>query len=492
MGGAKGQASKSTKSSENNTKNSASGKGKVTAIQVAFIVDRYLSDNNFLNTRSSFRNEASHLLSKLPVHKAPKSLLSLGDMLDEYICLKEQKVIITQEKKRLDQEQFRVQKLLTGMQDVMNTYNLNQSNPIINSIPPSTAAVNFPVYNNARALMSTSRSSISLSSELTPPTTTTQPTLKKRKCSRDVSGAPLASKRTRSQLSTNPSGANPRTITLPPNTSSNDQQITPLASVSHLSAPVLGSSSVAKCLFNPGPQTPSPSPTDKSLDHQTPPSTNYKKTNLTPQKFTSTNRTVITSETIQVSPTKQVSYYSVERNHCISSPMKTTTDTKRFTTRDHVKGRLDFDGASGTEPVNSETLTSDENSQSPNEDDAFDFELPNLDCLGPDFNFLDLLGDFDLDADQLNNNNNYGSTPESLSGSPDALVDGSPGDHQLLSGMCSTSTEFHSEQDTNIPGPNLVTSVKSVTKCIKVFSPVKKRRSTGGSDHEICDEEQVV
>ena len=44
-------------------------------------------------------------------------------MLEEYICLKEQKVIVDQEKARLEQEKFRVQALLQGMQSVMNAYN---------------------------------------------------------------------------------------------------------------------------------------------------------------------------------------------------------------------------------------------------------------------------------------------------------------------------------------------------------------------------------
>jgi len=59
----------------------------------------------------------------LPNFQAPKTLLSLGAMLDEYIRLKEQKVILDQEKCRVEQEKLRVQTLLQGMQDVMNAYN---------------------------------------------------------------------------------------------------------------------------------------------------------------------------------------------------------------------------------------------------------------------------------------------------------------------------------------------------------------------------------
>lgn len=61
--------------------------------------------------------------------KAPKSLLSLGAILDEYITLKEQKVCLDQERCRLEQEKFRVQNFLKGMQDVMNAYNSSTVTP---------------------------------------------------------------------------------------------------------------------------------------------------------------------------------------------------------------------------------------------------------------------------------------------------------------------------------------------------------------------------
>ncbi|KAL8252643.1 hypothetical protein R6Q59_036336 [Mikania micrantha] len=418
------------------------GKGKVTPVQIAFIVDRYLSDHNFVRSRTTFRTEASHLISKSPVNEAPKSLLSLGDMLDEYICLKEQKVLLNQEKNRLEQEKFRVQTLLRGMQDAMNAYtHAPPSAPLVrpNLASPAPAPVMMPTSNT-----------LSETTNFSTPTTSQQ-TLKRRKNSKDAPGAPLASKRTRSQLS---ASVKPP----PPTITPNNQQITSIPAPTTLSPPAQ-CSSVAKCLFNPGPQTPSPSPTvSPTVDNQTPLSSNRKSV-ITPQQFTST---VITSETIQVSPMKQVSYYSIERNHCITSPMK--LGSKRFSSRDHVKGRLDFDGSESK--MVEEMLTSHENKESASEDDAFDFELPNLDCLGADFNLTDLLGDFDFGGDYLC----QPGTGSSPSGSPDTMVDDSTGDHELVS---STLTEIRSEQDTNMPVPNSVTSVKSITKCIKVISPVK-------------------
>ncbi|GJV91504.1 hypothetical protein Tco_1539317 [Tanacetum coccineum] len=82
---------------------------------------------------------------------------------------------------------------------------------------------------------------------------------------------------------------------------------------------------------------------------------------------------------------------------------------------------------------------------------------------------VEFLGDFD-DGEGLNYfcQTDNGSSPESLSGSPDTTVDGSTiGDHELLSGMSSTVTEIQNEQHMNAPGQNSVTSVKSVTKALK-------------------------
>ncbi|GKB39645.1 hypothetical protein Tco_0884587 [Tanacetum coccineum] len=158
------------------------------------------------------------------------------------------------------------------------------------------------------------------------------------------------------------------------------------------------------------------------------------KKNVSPQQqFTSTNWTVFTSETIH---------------------------SKRCSP---AKGRLAFDVS---EMTPSDIPTSDENTTgSPSEDDAFDFDLPNI-----DYN---------------------GSSPESLSGSPDTVANCSIiGDHELLSVMSSTVAEIRCEQDMNAPGPNSVTSVKSVTKCIKVF--MKSVKSTGSGYETFDAADQVV
>ncbi|KAL5068634.1 hypothetical protein RYX36_019521 [Vicia faba] len=80
------------------------GKGKFTPIWIAFIIDRYLYDNNFTETRKSLWIEALLLIANSPIKEVPKSLMSLGYMLHEYICLKDQKVMLDQERVYMERE----------------------------------------------------------------------------------------------------------------------------------------------------------------------------------------------------------------------------------------------------------------------------------------------------------------------------------------------------------------------------------------------------
>lgn len=66
-------------------------------------------------------------------------------MLNEYISLKEQKVLVDQERVRLEQEKIRVQNLVQGMQNVMNVYNAsgdgNAHAPMIQNSATGSVAV---------------------------------------------------------------------------------------------------------------------------------------------------------------------------------------------------------------------------------------------------------------------------------------------------------------------------------------------------------------
>ncbi|KAM7526425.1 hypothetical protein LguiA_016327 [Lonicera macranthoides] len=483
------------------------GKGKVTPAQIAFIVDQYLSDNTFTQTRSTFRTEASTLISKSPV-QAPKSLLSLGAMLEEYICLKEQKVMMDHEKSCLEQEKFRVQTLLRGMQDAMNAYNSGGTTvvpqPVVSSVVAKSVVMapqidrtsgtgspsGFPVYNTP-AIMSTTRTSNTPTdpTNFSTPVTLNQ-TSRRRKGSKDTSNAPVAAKKPRVNSSTNQLQAKGTEALVQPITASNNQetalhfytvQASPHVNVNN-GSPIQGSN-VAKCLFNQssqsppinssGPKTPPRATTSQTGKSVSPLENLTLNNNITPQQITSTNCTVITSETIRVSPMKQVSYYSIERNHCISSSSPIKTNIGRQSKRDHVKGRLDFDGSdvamSSGKPISCGISVS----ESEKEGEMFDLDLPNLDAFGADFSLSEFLLDFDFDGAGIGycSQPATDSSPESLSGSPHTCGDVDVGANQVLSELSSTVTEILSEKDMNTPGPDSVTSLKSMTKCIKILSP---------------------
>lgn len=171
-------------------------------------------------------------------------------------------------------------------------------------------------------------------------------------------------------------------------------------------------SSVAKSLFSQpslptatnssGPKTP-PQPVSSQVDKSPPGNsiTANGSTKSTPQEITPTNCTVISTERVTVSPYKQMAFYTVERNHCISSSSPVKTSLKRLNKRDHVKGRLDFDGSDVAmnmdKPITNEISTS----ESEKEADIFDMDLPSLDAFGPNFSFSELLVDFDLDCEGI-------------------------------------------------------------------------------------------
>ncbi|KAJ8551076.1 hypothetical protein K7X08_000446 [Anisodus acutangulus] len=493
-------------------KNENIGKGKVTPVQIAFIVDRYLSDNRFTETRTTFRSEASHLLAKSPVNEAPRSLLSLGDMLDEYISLKEQKVFLDQEKCRMDHEKTRVQNLLSGMQHVMNAYNAstNLTPPssiaaaasmpksgalpsIVNGSSPVTSGY-YSAYKST-ALMSASMPSNTALDTMKFSNPNSIPSTSKRKGFKDVSAAPITAKRSRKHFITNQfSLKDPSTDAQPTSSAKHNNVVN--SSVIQLSDPATASdripvqgSNVAKSLFNQpiqspptnssGPKTPpraTSSQTDKSISPLEVCSTATSSKNVTPSCVTATNCTIISSETIRVSPSKQL-FYSIERNHCISTSSPVKTNVKRSIRRDQVKSRLDFD-ASDSMPCNSEMAAGVDmisTSESEKGGDFFDLDLPNLDALGVDFNLSELLVDFDLDGEGIDYScqETLHSSPDSFSGSPHESGNVNTDANQMTSQISSTVTEVFSEQDMNLLGSDSMTTMKSVTKCIQILSPVK-------------------
>lgn len=467
------------------------GKGKVTPVQIAFIVDRYLADNNYSQTRSSFRTEASSLISKSPIREAPKTLLTLADILDEYISLKEQRVTMDHHQCRLDQEKCRVQNLLQGMQTVMNAYNSSAAVPSLPAIPPvSTQSMamlpntdpsivspaGYPAYNTpvATSMSKPLQTNIECTNFCTP--MANLPSTKKRQGSKIAPDALPASKKSSSQLNT---------MQLPTKVSdkaTKSNHVPDNQENLKVSTKIKGCS-VAKSLFNQpsssppnstDPKTPSKkfsSPNEKSVFPMEASSANTSKEN------TPTDCIVISSEKVALTPSKQIAYYSIERNHCIAS----SSPVRRPSKRDHVKGRLDFDGLDV--PTNSDKPEADgvPTSISNIDMDLFDDDLPNFDSLGVDFSLSELLLDFDIDCEGINYPcaPSFGSSLDHpISGSSQEYGDGNLGANQVLSELSSTVTEVLSEKDMNIKCPDTVTSVKSITKRIRILSPAKNSRSS--------------
>ncbi|XP_058003667.1 uncharacterized protein LOC131180079, partial [Hevea brasiliensis] len=352
------------------------GKGKVTPMQIAFIVDRYLSHNNFSETRSVFRSEASSLISKSPVQEAPKSLLSLGAMLNEYICLKEQKVMVDQERFRLEQERFRVQTLLQGMQEVMNAYNASGIAPatmVKNSTTKPAAVVpqlglsdgspaGCSMYTSPTIMPVTVPSNVIKENGNLSSSVTNCPLTRKRQGSRVAVEAAPAAKKSRCMLTSmktpnkgtynqSEEAATTQEISQPDYAATTTKETArlPATGSSHYicttSGPIVQGSSVAKSLFNQpsfsspanstGPRTPPQavsSYNDKSVSPVGISSSAHCSNNNTPQE-SPINCTVITSERVIVSPCKHVAY-AMERNHCISSVSPVKTTFKRLSKRE--------------------------------------------------------------------------------------------------------------------------------------------------------------
>ncbi|KAG2326504.1 hypothetical protein Bca52824_009232 [Brassica carinata] len=369
------------------------GKGKVTPVQVAYLVDRYLCDNRFLETRSLFRSEASSLISKSPLREAPCSLIPLDDILNEYISLKEQKVTVDQDKAMLDQEKTRVQNLLHGMQGVMNAYNSTASPPppAITSAPPTAIQVvsstsqpcnNICVspsggttYNNTPNLMAASLPGNKRVGSFTAPSSGQSVTKKRKSSEVSLGAAPSVSTKERRKIPRAAEATNFLTSQTSPvdnNVANESSGIT---------------SSVAKCLFDRSDVSPPSIPACL----RTPQKQVFSQSDLS---VTPTNCTIVTKERITVSPHKQFPSYTVERSHMVSSFSPVKSSAKLSSKRDHVKGRLNFDDAEATmnlDPPASGDFVSTSSSGSEPEVDLFD-----IDFLSENFPFSEVLVDFDI------------------------------------------------------------------------------------------------
>ncbi|CAF2058593.1 hypothetical protein Bca4012_099538 [Brassica carinata] len=403
------------------------GNGVITPTQIAFIVDRYLHDNRFSKTRSLFRSEASSLLSNSPVRDVLKSYLTLEDILKDYVSLREQKVALDHEKVILEKEKVRVQNLLQGMQNVMNTYNATLiSPPPLPVAAPASQQKSHTISSGCTQDNTQNANDVSVSllgnkrvrcgNFYTPSTTHHQLITRKRKGHETSVEAPSVARKARignstanesSRITQAEETANDfssqtpsETLTLAKNSSANKPMTGDVSSVADSSL-----TSNSTCLMTP--QKHASSVSGKSNSPQ--------------KEVTPTNCTIVTKERFTISPLKQITSYTMERSHLISSSSPVKSNLKMSNKRDHVKGRLNFDDTDTDMCLEAAPTTADLASSSPSGSEQ-EVDLSDIDfsILAEDFSFSELLVDFDIGFEGSTHRTPIGtvswSSPESGNG----------------------------------------------------------------------------
>ncbi|KAJ1258378.1 hypothetical protein BS78_10G070800 [Paspalum vaginatum] len=482
------------------------GKKNVTPVQVAFLVERYLADNGFRAALAAFRADAAHLFSPNRSKPAPRGLLPLADILHDYIDLKEKRVA--------------TDSAMHAMHSLVSTYYASSSSsappPVVmlpplhphppagagaqpsspplvpplfvaaSSSPPQaqpqgTAGHASPVIHH---YASTSVLVHNKSSDMTTtPAPTSLPTKKRKAAKRAASSAKRSCI---TPATTSDAKGKAAAVASQPSNYNTDQNMGSAAqqpaSAQHSALPKLPlqTSSVAKSLFRP-PQPPAhSSPCTPQQSHpvqdQPPaypaetPSSAIANAHAQQDIASSQCSIVSSSKTVIVSPLKGGTYYAVERSYHVSSPLKSTTH--KSTKREHVKGKLNFDCTDVAMPAPNEKQICEKASTSSDEDkqDDFDIDFTNLDFLDGEFSFSELLLDFDLDNEGVNCQNPCTSTEvqrlETIAEGGYVAVD--PVLPDSVKATAADTTEDFSSQ-----GATSVTSVRAITKRIKIVSPVK-------------------
>ncbi|CAD5197214.1 unnamed protein product [Musa acuminata subsp. malaccensis] len=413
------------------------GNGRITPVQIAFIVDRYLADHHFTATLAAFRSETSNLFSKTNVKEVPKGLMGLDEMLDEYISLKEQRVV-------LDEDRRRVEMALQGMQEVLRLYHSTgtahlppqpflpsqfvavpltpilpalysgtSGSPAVNRTPvvkyaqPSIKLAHKLEANNSSPMPSSSNGSKRKALK------TSSSNGSKRKALKLSTNFPLDPKKQRTQSSAASSATGDvalssqetvamrtfKKVDISATKSTPTNFPTNKPTVRGLPVGKVLFSQPSDCQVDSSPRTP-PQALQSQAHESDSPSDNTPLAitdgGNSKQQIVPFNCSTFASETLIVSPIKHAGCCAVERSYHISSPYNLNSKSKRG----HIKGKLDFDNpdieTSSEEPVAVDSLTpSTEGEMSGN----FELDLPDLDILNGDFSFSELLADINLDCD---------------------------------------------------------------------------------------------
>ncbi|CAN6209074.1 unnamed protein product [Urochloa humidicola] len=470
-------------------------KKKVTAAQVAFLVDRYLADNGFHAALAAFRSDAAHLYSPHRAKPPPKGLIPLADILHDYIALKEGRVA--------------VDSAMHAMHSLVSTYYAASSSsppppphmmmmmpplpPAASTAQPSSPPLVPPLFVAASSSPPQAQGTAGYASPVVhhyahastallvhnSSDMQSQPT-KKRKHSKSAGKTTTASKKSCIAATSDTKGK--AAASQPSNDNLSVAHPTSAEHSAMAKLPVQNSS-VAKSLFKP-PQPHHSSPCTPQQAHaiqdQDQPAAYPTQRSLpmpanahTQQDIASSQCSIVSSKTLIVSPLKGGAYYAVERSYHVSSPLKSTTH--KSTKREHVKGKLNFD-TTDSRPAPNEQRICDKASTSSDEDKQDDFDIDFTSLFDGDFSFSELLLDLDLDTEAVHCQNPSASA-EVQRLEPDAncgYVTADPGlpDSMKLVAVDSTG-DFNSQA-----GATSVTSVRAITKRIKIVSPVKGRTAS--------------
>ncbi|KAJ0987845.1 hypothetical protein J5N97_006201 [Dioscorea zingiberensis] len=478
------------------------GKGKVTPVQIAYIVGRYLADNNYTNTLSAFRSEAADLFSKTLGKEAPKGLMGLGDILDEYISLKEQRLVLDHEKRRLEMA-------LRGIQDVMRVYystgvestSLPSSPPLLPHVMAASTAPFFPAPKNVggyptghimqgspivnHAVQPMLQHKASEHKISTPPAPKGS-SANKRKIVKSDPIPPLTHKKSRVQSPKFPSSAEGNALSSEITCTKNKENMEKLSAVHSASVedPQIFSpveeSSAAQSLFkqpsecgrtSSSPKTPMQEFSSQTKKLVSPLNNSSLHTNnASPSQGIASSSCSIISSTVVVSPLKGKGYCAIERSyHVTSSPLN--SNSKKPSKREHIRGRLDFDDFDA--PTNSEKqidTTSFASSTDGESQKKFDFDLTDLDFFNGDFSLSQFLVDLDINFEGIPCQS--AAISDFLPGLEVNMLNGCSETNQVMLDPYQSSAIKAQSSDTIVQVPDRVTSISSVTKCI-IMSPGK-------------------